>query len=128
MLALRTSGNDSVETHGPQVSVPGNPFWDEVVQAMLHSLSPAPSYSESEGRSVHLPAWYGSGQHYLAQDMIGLYGPLGILDGHLGNISRRDASRFIQEQLAPGGWPLAIRPPEVLMAQSPSGRALPSAQ
>ena len=103
MLALTTSGNASVETHGPQVSIPGNPFWDEVVQGMLHSLSPAPSYSETEGRSVHLPAWYGSGQHYLAQDMIGLYGPLGILDGHLGNGSRRDASRFIQQQLAPGG-------------------------
>ena len=102
MLALRTAGQDGV-ANGAQASVSGNPFWDEVVSAMLHSLSPAPSHSTTENRSVHLPAWFGSGQHYLAQDMIGLYGPLGVLDGLLGNTSRRDSSRFIQSALVPGG-------------------------
>ncbi|MEO6323910.1 MAG: hypothetical protein ABIT01_04955, partial [Thermoanaerobaculia bacterium] len=103
MLALRTAGEDGVGAQGPQASVSGNPFWDEVVSAMLHSLSPAPSRSAAENRSVYLPAWFGSGQHYLAQDMIGLFGPLGILDGSLGNTSRRDSSRFIQSTIAPGG-------------------------
>ena len=30
--------------------------------------------------------------------------------------------------VAPMGWPFAIRPPEVLMAHSPEGAALPSTQ
>lgn len=108
LLALKTAGQDGAPANGPQSTVAGNPFWDEVVNGMLHSLSPAPATS-AEGRSVHLPAWFGDGQHYLAPDMIALFGALGVLDAALGNTARRDASRFLQRDLAPGGAPELAR-------------------
>jgi hypothetical protein len=105
LLALHTAGRDDPETWGPQVVLADNPFWDQMVPAFLHSLSPvpvlAPEY-ENIG-PVYQPAWYGDGQNYWAPDMIKVFGPLGRYDDLTGNPTRLDALRWIQAHLAPGG-------------------------
>lgn len=105
LLALHTAGQDDPARWGPQVVLANNPFWDEMIPAYLHSLSPAtvlvPDY-EYQG-PVYQPAWYGDGQTYWAPDFIGLYGALGRYDDLTGNAQRLDELRWIQTHLAPGG-------------------------
>ena len=43
LLALHTAGQDDPARWGPQVVLTDNPFWDEVIPAFLHSLSPDPT-------------------------------------------------------------------------------------
>jgi hypothetical protein len=105
LLALQTAGEADPARWGPQVVLSGNPFWDEVIPAFLHSLSPRtvliPEY-EYLG-SVYQPAWYGDGEYYLGPDMIGLLGALGRYDGLTGNRERLDAIRWIETNTPPGG-------------------------
>ena len=105
LLALHTAGQDDPDRWGPQVVLTNNPFWDEVIPAYLNSMSPAPAMIpdyEYVG-SVYQPAWYGDGQNYWAPDMIKLMGALGRYDELTGNTKRRDAARWIETNLAPGG-------------------------
>lgn len=105
LLALHTAGQDDPARWGPQVVLAGNPFWDELIPAYLHSLSPVsvtvPGY-EYLG-PVYQPAWYGDGQTYWSPDFIALFGALGRYDDLTGNPQRLDALRWIQTHLAPGG-------------------------
>ena len=74
LLALHTAGQDDPERWGPQVVLTDNPFWDELIPASLHSLSPAPTVlPEAEWLGpVYQPAWYGDGENYWSPDFIGL--------------------------------------------------------
>ncbi len=105
LLALHTAGQDDPAWWGPQVVLTDNPFWDEMIPAYLHSLSPAavlvPDY-EYLG-PVYQPAWYGDGQTYWAPDFISLFGALGRYDDLTGNAGRLAVLRWIQTHLAPGG-------------------------
>src|SRR5215203_4276398 len=79
LLALHTAGQDDPEKWGPQVLLENNPFWDNVIPAYLHSLSPQTTVlpgAEDYGE-VHQPAWYGDGEVYVAPDMIALLGSMG---------------------------------------------------
>ncbi len=105
LLALHTAGQADPEIWGPQVSLTDNPFWDEMIPAYLHSLSPRtveiPDY-EWLGQ-VSQPAWYGDGQNYWGPDFIGVFAPLGLYDARTGNTDRLDALRWIQRFCPPGG-------------------------
>jgi hypothetical protein len=84
VLAMRTAG-----VHLP---LEDNPFWDEIVPAWVHSLSP-------RGDD---PAWYGDGQVYAPPDPIEAFGPLAITRPRW-----RDAIRWIETHAA--GEPLLER-------------------
>ena len=105
LLALHTAGRDDPALAGPQVVLNDNPFWDEIIPAYLHSLSPTtvtvPDW-EWLGE-VYQPAWYGDGQRYWGPDFIGVFGALGRYDHLTGNAPRLDAQRWIQTHLPPGG-------------------------
>ena len=103
LWALRTAGQDDPAVWGPQVVFQNNPYWNDVVPAYLHSLSPVPVQSEYLGEPVYLPAWYGDGERYWAPDYIWLFGPIGLLDKADGNTARLQNLLWIQANLAPGG-------------------------
>jgi hypothetical protein len=102
LLALKTAGQDDAAVHGPQVELAQSPFWDDVIRAYAHSLSPAPITNDEPGHTYQ-PAWYGDGQHYQAPDYILALGPLALVDQITGNNARVQAIRWIQTNLAPGG-------------------------
>lgn len=105
LLALRTAGQDDPATWGPQVVLGDNPFWDELIPAYLHSLSPAPVVIPDLDYlgPVYQPAWFGDGEIYAAPDFIGLLGALGRYDDLTGNAARLETIRWIQTHLQPGG-------------------------
>ena len=103
LLALETAGQADPAVHGPQVSWDGNPFWDELVSAFLHSISPSAVAAPSDGLPVYLPAWYGDGQSYRAPDFIEVFGPLGVHDFNAGRAGRLEALRWIQTHTPGGG-------------------------
>ena len=105
LLALHTAGQDIAGTWGPQVVWSGNPFWDGVVPAYLHSLSPATTiYDEvSWLGSVYQPAWFGDGQSYWLHDAIDLMAPIGLYADSTGNTARLEAARWIETHTPPGG-------------------------
>jgi hypothetical protein len=104
LLALRTAGLADTSRFGPQISVAGNPFWDEMVAATFHSMSPRPAVSPSLGVPVYQPAWYGDGLSYRAPDQIQLFGPMGLHDALTSNTSRLSALRWFEQNVTPGGW------------------------
>ncbi len=105
LLALHTAGQADPERWGRQVTIEGNPFWDQVIPAYLHSLSPrsAPAPEGQWFETAYLPAWYGDGENYWAPDFIGIFGILGRYDDLTGNAERLEAIRWIQTHLPPGG-------------------------
>jgi len=105
LLALHTAGQDDPNAWGPQVVFGGNPFWDDVIPAFLHSLSPAKVVYDDFSwiGEVFQPAWFGDGQHYWAPDFIGVFGPLGLYDYRTGNTTRYQAIRWIETHTPPGG-------------------------
>jgi hypothetical protein len=103
LLAIKTSGRDDTARYGRQVSVKEHPFWNELVDAYLHSNSPGPVTSSARTDLVYAPAWYGSGQIYWAPDTIALFGSLSLLDDLNGNSSRAAAGRWISAFVPPGG-------------------------
>lgn len=102
LLALRSAGEADVARRGPQVALDGNPFWDDLVTAYLHSLSPATVQEEGVG-PVFQPAWYGDAQRYHLADFIDAFGALAAHDRLAGNAARLEALRWIQINSAPGG-------------------------
>ncbi len=102
LLALKTAGLDDPAVYGPQVVPANNPFWDQLLPAYLHSLSPAPSSNQDVGQ-VYLPAWYGDGQNYYTPDFIAAFAPLALYDQIAGNSTRPQQIRWIETNLAPGG-------------------------
>jgi len=105
LLALHTAGQDDPSVWGAQVLLPDNPFWEELIPAYLHSLSPATAVIPDLDYlgPIHQPAWYGDGEIYAAPDFIGLLGPLGRYDELTGNSGRLGTLRWIQTHLQPGG-------------------------
>ncbi len=105
LLALHTAGQDDPVTWGSQVVLGDNPFWDELIPASLHSLSPAPAVLPDLDYlgALYQPAWFGDGEIYAAPDFIGLLGALGRHDELTGNSARLDAIRWIQTHMQAGG-------------------------
>jgi hypothetical protein len=105
LLALHTAGQDDPTTWGSQVVLSDNPFWDDVMPAFLHSLSPSTTTLAEHAwlGEVYLPAWYGDGQRYWAPDFIGVFGPLGLYDYYTDNTTRLEALRWSQKHTPPGG-------------------------
>ncbi|MBX3029750.1 MAG: hypothetical protein KF809_06295 [Chloroflexi bacterium] len=104
-LALRTAGLGDPARWGRQVDPTSNPFWDELIPAFLHSLSPTSGVLpgvEYYG-VVYQPAWYGDGEVYIGPDMIGLLGALGRYDELTGNTDRLADIRWVQSETPPGG-------------------------
>lgn len=105
LLALQTAGQDDPAAWGQQVVFGGNSFWDDMMTAYLHSLSPStviPSSTSWIGEAYQ-PAWFGDGQNYYAPDFIGVFGPMGIYDYNTGNTTRLQSIRWIQTYLPPDG-------------------------
>jgi len=105
LLALHTAGQDDPARWGRQVVLAGNPFWNELLPALLHSLSPAPTtLPDAEWMGpVYQPAWFGDGETYWSPDFIGVLGALGRHDDLTGNTMRLEAIRWVQTHLQPGG-------------------------
>ena len=99
LLALYTSGY--ADTYS-QTRFENNPYWDDVIRAYLHSMSPATHANDDFG-DVYVPAWYGSGQLYMMPDHIALFGALGYYAYLTGDSEMYSATRWIQTHSAPGG-------------------------
>jgi hypothetical protein len=102
LLALHTAGEDDAARRGPQVVLAANPFWDDMVTAFFHSLSPAPINDPQEGLR-YLPAWYGDGQRYYVTDPISTFAPLGLYDLATGNTNQLNAIRWLEANIPSGG-------------------------
>lgn len=101
LLALFTAGRADPRSYGRQATF-DNPFWDDSVSALLHSIGPAPA-TGSSGEARFPVAWYGDGQTSWAPDFIGVFGPLGLYDAHAGNAERLSRIRWIETFVPPGG-------------------------
>jgi hypothetical protein len=101
LLALHTSSES--DNRGPQASFGGNPFWEELLAAFAHSLTPGTIEDESFGGRSHQPAWYGDGQDYAIQDPIPLFAPIGLGGTAVGRPDWLSAAKFFQREMAPGG-------------------------
>lgn len=99
LLALRTAGADTCGSH---CLVAGNPFWDDLVTAYYHSLSPATINDVNVGQ-LYEAAWYGSAQTYHMGDFISAFGALGAYDTLAGNSARLQSLRWAETHTAPGG-------------------------
>lgn len=104
-LALLTAGQDDPARWGEQVVLRDNPFWEELIPALLHSLSPGPALLPDYEwlGPVYQPAWYGDGQKYWCPDTIAMLGALGRYDELTGDSARLDQIRWMQTHLPPGG-------------------------
>ena len=108
LLALHTAGVDST-SNGQQTKVPGNPYWDNAVNAFLHSVAPTSFVSTDPNYTYLGPlyqvAWYGDGEKSgFAPDYIGLFGTMGAYDQLTKQSPERLAKmRWIAENVAPGG-------------------------
>lgn len=87
LLALETAGQADPQRHGRQVEWDVNPFWDQFLDGLVHSLSPQ-------------PAWYGDGQRYEAPSMIASLAPLAL---HWKDDPRAAQARWIEQELVAGG-------------------------
>lgn len=105
LYALHTAGEDVAEKWGAQAEWWRNPFWDSVLPAYLHSLSPARViYPEYEWiGAVYQPAWFGDGQNYWLADAVSIFAPLGLYWKSTGQHDRAAAARWIQTHTPPGG-------------------------
>jgi hypothetical protein len=101
LLALHTAGVDE-STRAPQARFDGNPWWDELIPAWFHLMSPR-TVEHSWMGSLYQPAWFGEGQKYYLGDPVDLFAPLGLWARDVGDERRLAASRFIVRNLAPGG-------------------------
>lgn len=110
LLALRTSGEADPATHGPQVVLDDTPFYDEMIPAYLHSLSPRTVGIEGFEwlGQVSQPVWYGDGETYWGPDFIGVFGPLALHDAITGNAARLEALLWLQTYTPPGGEDLLV--------------------
>lgn len=105
LYALYTAGITDPAQWGSQVEWWRNPFWNDVMPAYLHSLSPGkivyPDYSWIG--EVYQPAWFGDGQNYWVVDAISIFGPLGLYWGSNGNDQGLQDVRWLQTHVPPGG-------------------------
>ncbi len=104
LLALHTAGQDDPVTRGQQVVLSTNPFWKNMIQAYLHSLSPSSlTYPEfSWIGEVYQPPWYGDGMRFWMPDFIQTFGPLGLYSNYTGNTTDLNALRWIEINTSPG--------------------------
>lgn len=105
LLAIQTAGEADPKKWGPQVHLDGNPFWQEVIPAHIHALSPG-TVPVRIG-PTHEAAWTGDGQKYELWDHIDPFAALGLHAENTGNKQRLDALRWMAINLGPGG-PTAV--------------------
>lgn len=107
LLALYTAGEADPAARGPQVVLSGNPFWNEVAPAFLHSISPSGHVSTDPNYEwmgpLYQAANYGDVQRYWVADFVGVFGPLGLYDSLTGNSERLQVLRWIVKHTSPGG-------------------------
>lgn len=102
LWALKTAGQADAALNGAQSLLDKNPFWDDMVTAYLHSISPA-TINDPDLGTIYQAAWYGDAQHYRLPDFIDAFGALGAYDQMTGNAVRLNALRWIQLNTTPGG-------------------------
>jgi hypothetical protein len=106
LTAMATAGRLDAKTYGPQTSW-SSPFWDNVIPAFLHSISPAPAPIEAKDWAYLGPAysvaWYGDSEKFWASDPMATLGPLGIFDQLVRNDRRLSAIRWIETNVPAGG-------------------------
>jgi hypothetical protein len=102
--ALQTAGAADEAKFGPQVgSLVKHPFWQKVMPAYAHALSPAPVVYESWKGEEYQPAYYGDGQTYSAGDPIDLLAPLALYSQSAGDPSKLAQARWLQLHTTEGG-------------------------
>jgi hypothetical protein len=102
LWALKTAGQVDAAKNGAQSILEKNPFWDEMITAYLHSLSPT-TVKDPELGTIYQPAWYGDAQRYRLPDFIDAFGALGAYDQLTNNATQLNALRWIQLNTTPGG-------------------------
>lgn len=106
LLALHTAGeDDATKWGGNHVDLRENPFWEDILTAYLHSLSPATTNLDEapEIGPIYQPAWYGDAQEYRLADFIDAFGPLGIYRAITGDVAEAQRLRWTERHTAPGG-------------------------
>ncbi|MCE3258371.1 MAG: hypothetical protein K0S12_12 [Bacteroidetes bacterium] len=107
MLAFNSLGEDNPSNPlRGNWSTLTNPFWNDVIPALLHSMSPKSRTNHDWPwlGTLYFPASYGDIQRFRSEDFIELLGPLGYYDLVNGTNSQRlNAVRYIQTHLVEGG-------------------------
>jgi hypothetical protein len=99
LIAMQTSGQ-------ARTRIEGNPFWRDFLTAILHALPPRPARAQAEGAypgQLWQPAFFGSTEHYWADDLIKSVGPLALIAARRGDAATVDAIRWIEINVPPGG-------------------------
>jgi hypothetical protein len=107
LLAIYTSGEaDALNPMRGERSTFNMSFWDEIIPANLHSITPV-SYSDhpwSGAGEYYLPFNYGDIQKFRVDDYIDLMGPMGWYDKMTGNnASRLNMAQWYQTHIPVGG-------------------------
>ena len=104
LLAIATSGNDDVAVHGQQVSMRTNPFWRDVVPALLHSLPHRPvNVKGFDKNPTWQPASYGDNGNYEVAPVTALVAPIGLYAARVGDQTTLEAVRWTDRNVRPGG-------------------------
>lgn len=103
LLALHTSGNDDTAVRGQQVSIAGNPFWEELMAGVIHSASPNTANISTMGYDAYQSPGFGDTGKFWLGDMSGAIGPLAIFQYNTQDLGRWTTTRWIMKHLGPGG-------------------------
>lgn len=107
LFALHTAGKDDPKKLGDQVAVKGHPFWQDVIPAYIHALSPGLHPHEFPGPYHDFPS-FGDMETYepssgVYNDPIETFGFLGVIARDAGDQARYDTIRWIEWNMPPGG-------------------------
>jgi len=119
LFALHSAGLDDTDKRGQQVSVAGNPFWDDAIPAFVHALAPSLHPLDYPGPFYDYPS-HGDMETYepysgVQNDPILSFAPLAIMARERGDQKLYDTIRWVQQNLPAGG-----NTPDQLAARSNS--------
>jgi hypothetical protein len=106
LLALHTSGEDDPAKWGPQVVLGDNPFWQQTLLALLHSLPTgpvAPGPDEAGLGPIWQPAWFGDAQEYWVHELLPAIAPLALYAMDRGDQKTVDIVRWLVTEVPAGG-------------------------
>ncbi|MBI5034787.1 MAG: hypothetical protein HZB51_30050 [Chloroflexi bacterium] len=102
LLALYTAGEMDTSKWGPQVSFT-TPFWNSLVPAYSHSVSPAPTVLEAWKGPAYLVADHGDTYDIYLKAVMTLFGTRGLHAYYTNDASTLNAIRWIMLNLEAGG-------------------------
>src|SRR5262249_20677239 len=105
LLALHTAGQDDPSVWGPHVAFAASGFWDDVLNAMLHSFAPQPTVLYNWMGPVYPATFFGDtlrAYYFWFVDFLGAQGQYYYVTG---NNAKIPALRWMDLNMTQGGAP-----------------------